>query len=72
MPLLVQIFGYWLWVAVWFCVAFVGDEPIHTPPVQVNQDLSDNFEELGDYGQRYFMTYSLLFIFVTVHNTIKI
>lgn len=70
--LMFQFLGFWIWVAVWFCVAFVGEESIHTPPIQVNKDVSENYELLGDYGQKYFMTYSLLFIFVTVHNTIRI
>jgi len=34
--------------------------------------VGENYELLGDYGQRYFMTYGLLFIFVIVHNTIRI
>lgn len=72
MNLLIQIAGFWVWVAVWFSVAFVGEEPIHTKPIQVNKEISENYESLGDYGQKYFMTYSLLFIFVTVHNTIRI
>ena len=67
-----QIHGFWGFVAVWFSVAFVGVDSIHTPPIQVNKEMSENFEDLGDYGQKYFMTYSLLFIFVIVHNTIKI
>ena len=53
-------------------MAFVGNEPIHVQPIQVNKETSENFEKLGDYGQKYFMTYSLLFIFVQVHNTIRI
>jgi len=53
-------------------VAFVGNEPIHVEPIQVDKETSENYEALGNYGQRYFMTYSLLYIFVTVHNTIRI
>lgn len=41
-------------------------------PIQVNEETSKNYKLLGDYGQKYFMTYSLLFIFITVHNTIRI
>ena len=67
--LLIQILGYWLFVFVWYCVAFVGNEPVHTKPIQVNEETSENYEKLGDYGQKYFITYSLLFIFLVVHNT---
>ena len=50
----------------------MGNEPIHVDPIQVDKETSENFEALGDYGQKYFMTYSLLYIFVIVHNTIRI
>ena len=72
LQLFVQFLGYWLWVGVWYAVAFVGDEPIHVTPIQVNEETSEHYKLLGDYGQKYFMTYSLLFIFITVHNTIRI
>ena len=72
MGLLIQTLGFWVFVAIWFAVAFVGDESIHVTPIQVNKETSENYEALGDYGQKYFMTYSLLFIFVMVHNTIRI
>ena len=64
--------GYWGWVAIWFSVAFVGNEPIHVTPVQVSKETSEHYRELGDYGQKYFMVYLLLFIFIAVHNTIRI
>ena len=70
--LLIQLLGFWVFVAIWFAVAFVGDKSIHVPPIQVNEQTSENFDKLGDYGQRYFATYALLFIFATVHNTIRI
>ncbi len=41
-------------------------------PIQVNKETSEHYELLGDYGQKYFVTYALLFIFITVHNTIRI
>lgn len=72
LQLLIQFLGYWGFVAVWFAVAFIGNEPIHVQPFQVNEYTSENYKLLGDYGQKYFMTYSLLFIFVVVHNTIRI
>ena len=72
LALFIQFAGYWCWVAIWFAIAFVGDEPIHVEPIQVNEETSENYEQLGDYGQKYFVTYALLFIFVTVHNTIRI
>lgn len=43
--------GYWGWVALWFSIAFVGNEPIHTAPIQVTEATSANYESLGDYGQ---------------------
>lgn len=49
--LLVQFLGYWVFVAIWFAVAFVGDESIHVTPIQVNEETSKNYEQLGDYGQ---------------------
>ena len=70
--LLIQFLGFWIFVAIWFGVAFVGNEAIHVDPIQVNEETSKNYKELGNYGQEYFMTYSLLFIFVAVHNTIRI
>ena len=33
LQLFVQFLGYWLWVGVWYAVAFVGDEPIHVTPI---------------------------------------
>ena len=35
----------------------------------MTKELSEHYEDLGDYGQKYFITYSLLFIFMFVHNT---
>lgn len=61
-----------MFVAIWLAVAFKGNEPIHTKPIQVSEESSKHYKELGDYGQMYFMTYALLFIFVAVHNTIRI
>lgn len=57
---------------VWFATAFIGDEPIHTDPIQVSEEVGEHYEKLGDYGQKYFITYTLFFIFVIVHNTIRI
>lgn len=48
--LLVQVIGFWAFAAVWFAVAFVGDEPIHVTPIQVNEETSKNYDKLGNYG----------------------
>ena len=72
LQLLIQFTGFWGFTILWFAVAFVGNEPIHTDPYQVNRELGENYEMLGDYGQKYFITYALLYIFVIVHNTIRI
>lgn len=53
-------------------MAFKGNEPVHTTPIQVSEEASEHYKELGDYGQAYFIVYALLFIFITVHNTIRI
>ena len=37
LALLVQTLGFWVWVAVFYGCAFVGNEPIHVTPIQVNK-----------------------------------
>jgi hypothetical protein len=51
MALFIQTMGFWVFAAIWFAVAFIGDEPIHVTPIQVNEETSVNYEALGDYGQ---------------------
>ena len=72
LQLLIQFSGYWLFTAIWVALSFKGDEPIHTKPIQVSEETSKHYKLLGDYGQKYFMIYALLYIFVIVHNTIRI
>lgn len=73
LQLFVQFAGFYLFVALWFACAFVGNNPIHVTPVQVNELTSENSQYLYESGhQDYFMTYALLFIFIAVHNTIRI
>lgn len=68
-----QIAGFYLWSALWLACAFVGNNPIHVTPVQVNEITSENYKLLYASGhQDFFMTYALLYIFITVHSTIRI
>ena len=70
---MIQFLGYYLFAALWFACAFVGNKPIHVTPVQVNETSSEYYELLYESGhQDYFLTYGLLFIFIAVHNTIRI
>ena len=69
---MIQFAGFYLWSTLWFAVAFVGNNPIHVHPVQVNETTSENYEVLYASGhQDYFLTYALLFITIIVHNTIR-
>lgn len=61
-----------MWTALWYVYSFVGKDPIHisNPPVVNNETASQ--ADMTEYGQAYQAVHWLLFVIITVHQTICI
>lgn len=69
---LLQTFCHFAFAVLWWYFGYIGEKPLSGTPVVVTPDISINRQIVNSYDRVGYLLHLLLYVFVTVHQTVLI